>query len=310
MKTAVKSLVCHIVSKLPPGGRQAVFERLCEMRGPNNVFLEMAAARHVIDVSVSGAYGTIRQSISDRAILPEYMKTGRWAEETNRSLEEFFRTKGSGTYIDVGANIGLTTIPIAQNPNVRCIALEPEPKNFEYLKHNVEANCHHGNVTLEQIAAFSKRGTLLFEISPVNFGGHRIRLREMEGHADQEWQETIKVDALPLDDIAPRDPGPLAVKIDTEGGEPFVAAGGHYTLSRADLILMEFWPYGMNRMGGDPEVIFHLIASGFKTVRYSEGEKIHSSAPEPVAAATEKLRQLFQIRKHDSSFYLNLVISR
>src|SRR5712691_12587162 len=116
MKAAVNSLIGNFVSMLPPGGRDAVFERLCEMRGVKNVFVELAAACNVVDVSVAGEYGIIRQSIFDRAILPNYMKSGRWAEQSNEALSKFFAASGGGTYIDVGANIGLTTIPIARNP--------------------------------------------------------------------------------------------------------------------------------------------------------------------------------------------------
>ena len=62
-------------------------------------------------------------------MLPTYAKTGRWNHEMNERLTSFF-AKDGGTYIDVGANIGLTTIPTAQNPNVNVIAFEPDPCQF------------------------------------------------------------------------------------------------------------------------------------------------------------------------------------
>jgi hypothetical protein len=65
---------------------------------------------------------------NDRFVLPEYAATGTFAETVTSALTDFLR--GGGTYIDVGANIGLTIIPVARNPNVHCLAFEPEPVNF------------------------------------------------------------------------------------------------------------------------------------------------------------------------------------
>ena len=45
--------------------------------------------------------------------------------------------------------------------------------------------------------------------------------------------------------------GPLAVKIDTQGAEPFVVSGGKETLGRAGLIVSEFGPDGMAQLGGN-----------------------------------------------------------
>lgn len=73
---------------------------------------------------------------------------------------DFFTRAGSGTYLDIGANIGLTTIPVAQNPRVACKAFEPAPHNFRYLSHNVAANCPHGNVDLFNLALFDRRATM------------------------------------------------------------------------------------------------------------------------------------------------------
>jgi FkbM family methyltransferase len=309
MKAAVNSLISNFVSMLPPSGRDAVFERLCEMKGVKNVFVELASACNVVDVSVAGEYGIIRQSIFDRAILPSYMKSGRWAEQSNEAVSKFFAASGGGTYIDVGANIGLTTIPIARNPKVQCIALEPEPNNFSYLQQNVAANCPNRNVMLKRVAAFSRHDTVSFEICHRNFGDHRIRLHNAPGKMDEHKRETIKVDAIPLDEVAPNNSGPLALKLDTEGAEPFVVTGGRNTLRRADLIAMEFWPYAMDRMGADPEEIFSLIESNFNTISYF-GKNGTFSTLGSAAKAIETLRHTFQIHKGEPSLCLDLLIAR
>ena len=60
---------------------------------------------------------------------------------------DFFEERDSGTYLDIGANIGLTTIPIARNHRVRCHSFEPDPGLFVHLLENIHRNCRR-NVEL------------------------------------------------------------------------------------------------------------------------------------------------------------------
>ena len=120
---------------------------------------------NVVELSVRGEYGVFTQSVADRTMLPIYATTGKWNHEMNERLTAFF-SKDGGTYVDVGANIGLTLVPLAQNPNVDIIAFEPDPSNFHYLSRNVADNCKHANITLHQLAAFREKTQLKFELSP------------------------------------------------------------------------------------------------------------------------------------------------
>ena len=56
---------------------------------------------------------------------------------------------------------------------------------------------------------------------------------------------------------------PLAVKIDTQGAEPFIISGARRILSTAELLAVEFWPYGMARMGGDAQVVIDFLRTNF-----------------------------------------------
>src|SRR5215472_10792350 len=69
-----------------------------------------------------GDHGFIRFAPTDSALLPVYARTGRWWKATNDTLIQFFAA-GEGAYFDIGANVGLTTIPVAvRYPLVRCQA--------------------------------------------------------------------------------------------------------------------------------------------------------------------------------------------
>ena len=45
---------------------------------------------------------------------------------------------------------------------------------------------------------------------------------------------------VPLDDLLPILQSPIAVKIDTQGAEPFVVSGGHRVLAQTEPLLMEW----------------------------------------------------------------------
>jgi hypothetical protein len=89
-----------------------------------------------------------------------------------------------------------------------------------------------------------------------------------------------------------------------------VLAGGRATLQRADLLLIEFWPYGMERIGGEPEEIIKLIADHFKTVSLFEGETHDSSPVMPVHDAIEYIRKISSINRANPSFYLDLIAKK
>jgi FkbM family methyltransferase len=307
MKAFVKACAAQLVAMLPRGIQKAIFDRAIAGHAVGyDTLCKLAETFNVVALSVKGEYGIIQNSISDRVITRYYAETGRWATQPNEMLIALFAGKG-GTYVDVGANVGLTTIPIAQNPRVSCLALEPEPGNFSFLSANIAANCPHGNVVTKRVAVFERPDTLRFEIAPDNLGDHRIRLRDVAGQENEQQRTTIEVEALPLDDLVEVTDRPLAVKIDTQGAEPYVVKGGRKTLSAADLLILEFWPYGMARMGGDPEEVIRFLEQDFSTISLLEGEGATPSPAEPSKQAAGRLRQMMSERASDHVFYVNVI---
>jgi hypothetical protein len=83
----------------------------------------------------------------------------------------------------------------------------------------------------------------------------------------------------------------LAGKVDTQGAEPLVLAGGEGTLSRAGLVILEFWPFGMRRMGGSPDEVIAFAARHFPLgIIVRDGQ--HAEEPRPVRALVPELRDL------------------
>lgn len=261
MKKLMKKILKSAYNMLPWGGKRAIDEACFDYLGYANTISILAEKHNIRSLKINGDYGLIEGSPHDLAILPSYVKTGTWSKGTNDLFLNFFKEKGGGTYIDIGANIGLTTIPIAQNPDVQCYCFEPEPTNYSFLIQNIKQNCPHGNVITKNIALFNEISQLAFELSPINYGDHRIKLKEgVDTLGENTWQ-TIEIEAKPLDNVIQGIDGPLAVKIDVQGAEPFVISGGEKLLSKVDFMIIEFSPYWMTRMGSNPHTIIKYISS-------------------------------------------------
>lgn len=254
-----------------------------------------------------GEYGPIVSASRDASVFLQYARTGRWAESTNAAFAEFFDARGGGAYLDIGANIGLTTIPVAQRPSVTCFAFEPEPENFRNLSTNVAANCKHDNVKLFQTAVFDRDAELKFELAPNNLGDHRIRLKDSSVNLQGENERrTITVPAAPLDTLVGEIRSPLAVKIDVQGAEPFVVAGGMRTLSGADLMLVEWSPYHMSRMGGDPRIVLDLLRKNFSRGRINQAESDEVGALRPITEVCDQLEQTIETYRDRPSRYMDV----
>ena len=285
IKRAARQVFRTCVSCLP----QIVIERLVSIHP--RIAIEAGAAH--------GDYGFIRFVPTDTTILPVYARHGSWAKGTNNLLIDFFAA-GEGTYFDVGANVGLTTIPVAQNPLVTCIAFEPEPENFVNLRENIRRNVEHGNVEIHHVAICEHRGTVALGISEINKGDHRINFNE------SGKRRIVNVPAAPLDSFDRKFKKPLAVKIDTQGAEPFVIKSGANLLAQAELVILEFSPQSMRELGCDPEVVLEFIGR-FPKVAIQKGESNDAPVYQTAAHASSELRKLMV---EESYRYVDVVVRR
>jgi FkbM family methyltransferase len=196
--------------KLPHGMRQRLLAALASDLD-YDTFRALARGCGVASLEVHGRYGLIQGSIDDSSILRSYAKTKAWSPAKNRAFIEFFERHKGGTYIDIGAQIGLTMIPVARSPAVSCLAFEPEPTNFRHLQRNIANNCPGGNVELFNLALFDKAQTLDFDLSAANKGDHRVR-PPMHGVSfakdafAEDGRPVIRVDAQPLDALLDKRP--------------------------------------------------------------------------------------------------------
>ncbi len=224
------------------------------------LFKELAWRYSVPSITADGLNGRFESNVD--LTMGRYISEKSWAPGLLRLACSVLRD--GGTYLDLGCNIGMTLIPVARAVDVECIGFEPAPKNFELLRRNVAGNLPASNrVVLHQKAVYSSPGTISFGISPTNAGDCRVvKTRESGSYGEEDW-DVIPVEAVRLDDAvnAAELCHPILVKMDVQGAESSVIAGGPRLFAAADYVITEFWPYGMKRLGADPQAMIDLVGS-------------------------------------------------
>lgn len=161
---------------------------------------------------------------------------------TLRIVEKYL--KAGGTFVDVGANVGLFSLLAARivGPTGKVIAIEPAPLAANALRATVNANGLANVVRIEEIAAGAERGLGTLAVEP-NCGRSTLL-------ASETSTGTVVVSIAPLDEIL-AGTIPDIVKIDVEGWEPKVIAGMEATL-RANpniILIMDLEPARIRSTG-------------------------------------------------------------
>ena len=136
------------------------------------------------------------------------------------------------TVIDIGANIGDSSIYFALKNAGKVIALEPFPKNYEVAKKNVEINNLTNKIEIVLAGCFSKAGNIT--IDPKEEGA---------GKALHPSNEGIQIPLMTLDDILATFSvtQPALLKIDCEGCEyDIILSTSKETLQKFSHILIEY----------------------------------------------------------------------
>ncbi|MBL7002469.1 MAG: FkbM family methyltransferase [Gammaproteobacteria bacterium] len=200
------------------------------------------------------------------------------AIEFLRSIGAIKQPKGQGTVLDVGGYIGMSSTGfMLSHLFAKSIAFEPNPNSFKLLQRNVAQNNLDNRVTAHNVALSDKPGELEFELSHDNYGDNRVRssVDTTSNGFNEADRKTIKVKANSLDNLianqAIADVDDIVlVWMDVQGHEGFFMKGATEFLKahKHIPIVMEFWPYAMNRSGMKKESFINMAESLF-TAFYS-----------------------------------------
>lgn len=157
-------------------------------------------------------------SYEDReaAVLCRYIKPGTWV-------------------LDVGANIGLTSLEFARRAD-KVLAFEPNPPTAERLAHNLAAN-GLANAAISRFAVGAEAGTVTFhESAQATLSSATVVPPELVRSFE------VPVTTLDAEWIAAGRPLVSVLKIDVEGGELDALRGASELLaSEHPAILLEAW---------------------------------------------------------------------
>jgi FkbM family methyltransferase len=138
------------------------------------------------------------------------------------------------TVADVGANVGqFVLMALAANPKLTVHAFEPLPQNLETMSQNLAANLGFGqNVTIHKIALSYKKGVETLYFQEGNIYTPTLR----SGGGTRTSSVSVATETMDAVLTSPID----LVKMDIEGGEPFVIRGMNRILAEnGPLILIE-----------------------------------------------------------------------
>ncbi len=179
---------------------------------------------------------------------------------------DFLESFEPDLFIDVGANTGFICIPAVKSGRFqRAIAVEPEPFNFRLLCANIHLNGLAPRIVAHNVAlgAFEQDGVSL-ELSETNSGDHRVRLGADPGLFGEDRRETIKVEMMPLDLLIPSfNPRRTMIWMDAQGFEGHILAGANNALAGRQPLVLELWPYAMNRAGSYAPLKDAVRAAGY-----------------------------------------------
>lgn len=176
---------------------------------------------------IQARHGLFLANPGDLYIGRALLKYGEYSELEWQLLEPLmFSGKDA---IEVGANIGAHTVPMARklaHMGQRLLAVEPQPVIFQNMCANIALNALF-NVQAENAACSDVSGWLTFQaLDPRhenNFGGVRMQI---DGSGNQ------RVRAVKLDDLVAADFNAGLIKIDVEGFEQKVLEGATKTITR------------------------------------------------------------------------------
>jgi FkbM family methyltransferase len=162
------------------------------------------------------------------------------------------------TFIDVGANIGTTTLAALHAGFRSVLACEPEPSNARLLRANVALNGAQDAVTVLQAALSTQAGAARLDLGR----GSRAKSRLLAGADDSPRGTPIEVRTVSLDQLV-RD-GTVDLDsvgflwLDVEGHEYHVLEGAQAVLGRRVPLVIELNPKLLRR-AGTIEMLPHLL---------------------------------------------------
>lgn len=185
-----------------------------------------------------------------------------WGAGHNRGFEKCVEAcRGKHCVLDVGAHIGLLSLPVSRvlAPGGTVFAFEPAAGNLAYLRQHLDGNGITNVEVVDCLVGAEDDPHARFHERPGASGMNSVVARTKDAHA---YRVTTKPQ-ITLDRFCgTRNLHPEVIKIDVEGAELMVLEGAAATLSRArPMIFLSLHPGELAMLGHTLEDVQRLVRS-------------------------------------------------
>jgi len=214
----------------------------------------------------------------DRVLVPTASKlgwqtafTGAWDDGLIEHMTSYLRP--DAVALDIGASIGLWTVPLAKSARSRgaaVIAFEPLPANMRWLHANLALNGLSDVVTVHDVALGADSYVMRLESAEMAGGSAALAVADAEPLA----HDGVDVNVRRLDDLELARPVSF-IKLDVEGFECQVLYGALSLIERdRPVIFGEFDPHFLALRGERlAPLLDHLATLGYNIVAVETGRK-------------------------------------
>jgi len=145
-------------------------------------------------------------------------------------IRDYLSSNINKIFFDVGANMGVYSLLISEDKQIKVYAFEPHPITHELLKQNIIDN-QRTNIFSKNMACSDINGKMNFENNMYS---------SLNKLVDNSANNTIQVDSIRLDKFVEDSKiVPLIVKIDVEGAEYEVLKGLGREIEKTHIIICE-----------------------------------------------------------------------
>jgi FkbM family methyltransferase len=211
----------------------------------------------------------ILANVDDPGPISYHLQQDRtWETETTSFLQAHLQP--GHVFVDIGANIGYFSKLAAERVTGtgHVIAIEPDPENAAILRANLAHSAAQINVI--EAAAGENRGVMQLYRSPLNNGDHRVFDVPngdllYDGGVPRHLSLPVTVERI--DDVLAAYQYVHVIKIDVQGYEIPVLRGMLQVMQRLrPMIIIEFWPYGLQQAGFQPEEVAIILRNAGYTL--------------------------------------------
>ena len=193
------------------------------------------------------------------------------------ALQVLYKLVSPGmTIVDIGANIGATTLNMAKRVGStgKVFSFEPSPYNYQKASSNISLN-NFPNIRLINMGLGSEKATAsLYNVNPNNRGMQRLLADNSEITSYDKTE--VVIDTLDRCIQSFEIPSPSLIKIDVEGYELKVLLGGLETLKKyKPTLFIELDDNNLKEQGSNAKALLEfLIQLNYHVADAADGKRV------------------------------------